>query len=54
MDIFSDFSLQMWLSDALYELKLYFRHLTSTQWAMVCAASVVFGFLCLRGFTVRD
>jgi hypothetical protein len=54
MEIFSDFSVQIWFADAIYELKDYFRQLTSTQWGIICAASVVFGFLCLRGFTIRD
>jgi hypothetical protein len=47
-------SIQIWLSGAIYELKDYFRHLTVTQRGLISAASVVFGFLCLRGFTVRD
>jgi hypothetical protein len=54
MEILSDFSVQLWLADAMYELKDYFRHLRTTQWGIICAASVVFGFICLRGFTVRD
>lgn len=54
MQVLAEIALQSWFSDAVYELKDYFRHLSSTQWGVLCVASVAFGFLCLRGFTIRD
>ncbi|KAA1262291.1 hypothetical protein LF1_48540 [Rubripirellula obstinata] len=43
------FSLTGWFQDALGELTRYFSTMNVTQWGIVSACSVFFGFLCLRG-----
>ena len=48
------FSLSQWFSDALHELVYYFDHLNTTEWAIISASAVIFGFLCLRGTSLRN
>jgi hypothetical protein len=48
------FSLSRWFSDALGELTRYFSHLNSTQWAILSASAVAFGFMCLKGQSLRN
>ncbi|GAA5507092.1 hypothetical protein [Novipirellula caenicola] len=43
------FSLGDWFRDACNELTYYFGHMNKTQWGIVSACSVAFGFLCLKG-----
>lgn len=43
------FSLTGWFQDAMSELTRYFSTMNVTQWGIVSACSVGFGFLCLRG-----
>lgn len=42
-------SLQLWFMDAFNELVDYFHHMSVTQWAIISAMAVSFGFLCMRG-----
>ena len=43
------FSLSGWFSAATHELLYYFNHMNTTQWGIVAACAVSFGFLCLKG-----
>lgn len=43
------FSLQVWFFDAWGELIRYFNSMNATQWGVVSACAVAFGFLCLKG-----
>jgi hypothetical protein len=43
------FSLSQWFQDAVAELSGYFATMNTTQWGIVSACAVGFGFLCLRG-----
>jgi hypothetical protein len=43
------FSLSIWFQDAMGELTRYFTTMNTTQWGIVSACAVGFGFLCLRG-----
>ncbi len=43
------FFLTDWVSAATYEFTRYFNHMSITQWGIISAACVGFGFLCLRG-----
>lgn len=47
------YSVVDWFWDSWYELQYYGAHLNKTQWAIMAAASCLFGFLCLRGNTLR-
>ena len=51
--ILAAFSLSGWFFDAWAELTRCFNRMDTTQWGIVSAASVVFGFLCLRGSDVN-
>jgi hypothetical protein len=51
--ILAAFSLSGWFFDAWAELTRCFNHMNTTQWGIVSAASVVFGFLCLKGSGVN-
>lgn len=50
---FLAFSLSTWFSGAWLELCQYFNNMSTTQWGVIAAASVAFGFLCLRGNSLR-
>jgi hypothetical protein len=54
MNPFPAFSLSQWFSDAIQELVHYFDHLNTTEWAIISASAVAFGFLCLRGTSLRN
>jgi hypothetical protein len=54
MEMFNDFSVQAWFTEANYELKHFFQDWTLRKWATLFAASVAFGFFCLRSVRVRD
>lgn len=43
------FSLSQWFQDATTELSSYFSTMNTTQWGIVSACAVAFGFLCLKG-----
>ncbi|EMI44366.1 hypothetical protein [Rhodopirellula sp. SWK7] len=47
------FSVTDWFWDSWYELRHYATHLNKTQWAIMAAASCVFGFVCLKGNSLR-
>ena len=42
------------LNSGFYELTLYFRTFSKTQWGVVAVASVVFGFVCLKSDSWKD
>lgn len=46
-------SLQRWFRDAFVELTRYFEQMSTTQYGILAAATVAFGFLCLRGYQIR-
>jgi hypothetical protein len=41
--------LSSWFFDAWGELVRYFNTMSTTQWGIVSACAVAFGFLCLKG-----
>ena len=43
------FSVTDWFYSAMHELVYYFNHMNTTQWGIVSACAVTFGFLCLKG-----
>ena len=47
--LFNGFSLSGWFFDAWGELVRYFNNMSTTQWGVVSACAVAFGFLCLKG-----
>lgn len=47
------FSIRSWLMQVSHELTNYFEHLSTTQYAILAAATVAFGFLCLKGHAIR-
>ncbi len=47
-------SLGSWFNDSLYELVRYFDHLNATEWAILSASAVAFGFICLKGESLRN
>ncbi|XZE56281.1 hypothetical protein SH139x_002382 [Planctomycetaceae bacterium SH139] len=47
------FSLRQWWGDATAELMRYFNSMDVTQWMIISACGVLFGFLCLRGTSPR-
>ena len=47
------FSLRQWWYEASNELMQYFNNMDTTQWMIVSACGVAFGFLCLRGTTLK-
>lgn len=47
--ILANFSLSTWFFDAWAELVRYFNTMNTTQWGVVSACAVAFGFLCLKG-----
>ncbi len=53
MNLLLAFSTSQWFADALYELVHYFDHLNRTEWAIISASAVAFGFICLRGNSIR-
>lgn len=48
------FSISGWFSDSLGELVRYLDHLNSTEWAIISASAVAFGFMCLKGQSLRN
>jgi hypothetical protein len=47
------YSLRSWFWQACAELTKYFEQMTVTQYAILATATVAFGFLCLKGYTIR-
>lgn len=47
------FSITLWFSDAWGELVRYFNTMSTWQWGVVSACSVAFGFLCLKGHSLK-
>lgn len=47
------FSMVDWFQDGWYELKHYCGHMGKTQWMVVSACTVTFGFLCMRGYSIK-
>ena len=52
--VLAAFSLTSWFWAAWYELCSYIDHMTTTQWGIVAASTVAFGFMCLRGHSIKD
>ena len=46
-------SLTTWFFASWAELVIYFHRMSVTQWGVVSASAVAFGFLCLRGSGIR-
>jgi hypothetical protein len=42
-----------WFSDALDELLRYFGDMNTTQWGILSACAVAFGFFCMRSQDLR-
>ena len=47
------FSFSRWFWQSWTELCDYFDHMGTMQWAVISASTVVFGFLCLKGQSIR-
>lgn len=47
------FTLSRWFWESWAELTTYFDDFSVTQWAVISASTVAFGFLCLRGNTLK-
>jgi len=47
--VLASFSLSGWFFDVWTELTRWFNTMNTTQWGIVSAAAVIFGFLCLQG-----
>ncbi|WP_197231066.1 hypothetical protein [Novipirellula artificiosorum] len=52
-DFLLAFSISDWSSEALNELVRYFNRMSVTQWGIMSACAVTFGFLCLRGTAIK-
>lgn len=52
-DIPLGFSLRLWFDDACNELVNYFDRMDTTHWMVISACAVFFGFLCLRGTSLK-
>lgn len=50
---FLAFSLRNWWWSVYAELTQYFEQMSTTQYGILATATVVFGFLCLRGYQLR-
>ena len=46
-------TLSVWFMDAWRELVRYFATFSTTQWGIVATCVVAFGFLCLRGHSLK-
>lgn len=51
--IIADLLLTTWFFEAWAEVVRSFRSMSVTQWGVVSASVVAFGFLCLRGNGIR-
>jgi len=51
--ILANQSLTTWFFESWAELVRYFHDMSVTQWGVVSASAVAFGFLCLRGNGIR-
>ena len=51
--ILAAFSLSGWFFEAWAELTRAFNQMNTTQWGIVSGATVVFGFLCLKGSNIN-
>ncbi len=51
--ILAAFSLSGYFIDAWGEFTRYFGSMNQTQWGIVSACAVAFGFLCLKGSNVN-
>ena len=47
--IIANQSLTTWFFDSWAELVVYFHSMSVTQWGVISASAVAYGFLCLRG-----
>ncbi len=47
------FSIRQWFWNACSELVTFFEQMSTTQYGILATATVVFGFLCLRGYQLR-
>ena len=47
--IIANQSLTTWFFDSWAEVVVYFHSMSVTQWGVISASAVAFGFLCLRG-----
>ncbi len=48
-ELLARFSVTDWFFSAWGELVRYFNSMDTTQWGVVSACAVAFGFLCLKG-----
>ncbi|TWU07793.1 hypothetical protein [Stieleria varia] len=46
-------SVTMWLYEVGREMTSYFNKMSTTHWAVIASAAVVFGFLCLKGSNIN-
>lgn len=51
--LLASFTLSGWFMDVWTELTRWFSTMNTTQWGIVSASAVIFGFLCLRGSDVN-
>ncbi|QDS92160.1 hypothetical protein FF011L_08960 [Roseimaritima multifibrata] len=47
------FNLSQWFNRTTNEVMYYFSGLSSTQWGILSACAVTFGFLCMRSNDLR-
>ncbi|TWT84472.1 hypothetical protein CA13_59510 [Planctomycetes bacterium CA13] len=47
------FSITEWFRDGIHEIVHGFNHMNVTQWGILSACAVAFGFLCLKGHAIR-
>ena len=47
------FSISGWFFEAWADLVTYFNSMSTTQWGIVSACAVAFGFLCLKGTAIN-
>lgn len=53
IDILFAFSFSQWFFDAWGEFTRYFGTMNTWQWGVVSASAVAFGFLCMKGNSIR-
>ncbi|MEX0824804.1 MAG: hypothetical protein WD119_01485 [Pirellulaceae bacterium] len=51
--VFLGVGFREWFSDALDDLVLYFGDMNTTQWGILSACAVLFGFFCMRSQDVH-
>ncbi|QDV61040.1 hypothetical protein [Crateriforma conspicua] len=51
--LLAGFSVTRWLWSAWGELCSYTLHMSTTQWGILAASTIAFGFMCLRGYDIK-